>query len=495
MFICSSSFTRSVQGSRSYCDTPTEGFQCYPSISHTWGQYSPFYSVQSPIQWKTPKGCKITFAHILSRHGARYPTSKMSEIYNSTIQQIQENVKSLTGHASFLSNYRYDLDIDQLNDFGRREMLLAGIAFHERYRELAGADEPFVRASGSDRVIESAELFMTGYGQAQRAVASSKSRRDAIPSDLDEKQLSRHHILVIPELDSSNNTSVFYLLVSRRSRSPLCSQYLAHFYGSAPTWLLQLLFPSLNMSLRLLSLSHSLCTAFESRPPLQPPTSLSPILTRLSALLPNANLSLSQVEALMDLCPYTTLSSKSTSNLSPFCTLFMPSEWRVYDIEKSRGKYQSFGVGSALGPTQGVGWVNELVARLTGHKVDDDTSTNRTLDSDHATFPLGRKLYADFSHDNVMTSIFFAMGLFNGMAGDMNGFRASETVPFAGRGVVEKMVCGAEEEEMVRVIINGRVMPLEHCGGDPLGRCTLSSFINSLKFAKEGGRWRECFDN
>lgn len=46
---------------------------------------------------------------------------------------------------------------------------------------------------------------------------------------------------------------------------------------------------------------------------------------------------------------------------------------------------------------------------------------------------------------------------------------------------------------MVRVLVNERVQPLENCGGDALGRCTLSAFIESLGFAKAGGHWNQCF--
>lgn len=140
-----------------------------------------------------------------------------------------------------------------------------------------------------------------------------------------------------------------------------------------------------------------------------------------------------------------------------------------------------------------MGWVNELVARLTGLPVSDSTSTNHTLDRDERTFPLRRMLYADFTHDNVMTSILFALGLYAAKEADLGGFRASETVPFAGRAVVEKMRCRGEGEEMVRVVVNGQVMPLPRCGGDALGRCRLGRFVASLGFVRRGGRWAECF--
>jgi hypothetical protein len=50
---------------------------------------------------------------------------------------------------------------------------------------------------------------------------------------------------------------------------------------------------------------------------------------------------------------------------------------------------------------QGVGYVNELIARLTNASVRDTTSVNHTLDADPATFPLGRAFYADFTHENL----------------------------------------------------------------------------------------------
>jgi hypothetical protein len=57
---------------------------------------------------------------------------------------------------------------------------------------------------------------------------------------------------------------------------------------------------------------------------------------------------------------------------------------------------------------QGAGYVKELLARLTGQPVHDNTQTNRTLDSSSVTFPLDK----NFSHDNQMIFIYNALGLF-----------------------------------------------------------------------------------
>jgi len=143
---------------------------------------------------------------------------------------------------------------------------------------------------------------------------------------------------------------------------------------------------------------------------------------------------------------------------------------------------------------------------------------------------------ADFSHDNDMTSMLGALGLYGATAlpplpndtyvppERAGGYSASWTVPFAARVYVEKMSCATvrerkaegggedggggedkgkgggeqegeeeKEEELVRILVNDRVVPLVGCGADARGRCSLSRFIDSLAFAREGGEWDRCF--
>jgi len=220
---------------------------------------------------------------------------------------------------------------------------------------------------------------------------------------------------------------------------------------------------------------------------------------------------------MMDLCPFNTVASP-TGEISPFCSLFTESEWHSYNYYQTLGKYYGYSYGNPLGPTQGVGFVNELISRLTDTPVVDHTSTNSTLDDSQSTFPIGdgTRLYADFSHDNDLTGIFSALGLYNSSVlgglglsnttveevGVTEGYSAAWTVPFAGRMVVEKMVCGGstwgfeddgEEDELVRILINDRVVKPTGCESDELGRCKLSEFLEGLGFARSGGDWGECF--
>ena len=431
------------------CDTISEGYQCLPETSRFWGQYSPYFKVPSDISPDVPLGCEVTFVQILSRHGGRDPTSTKSLLYAATIDKIKNYVQNFNGIYSFLANYDYTLGADQLTAFGEQQMVFSGIDFFDRYSNLASSSIPFIRASDQQRVVDSARRFSEGLHQAKADAGH------------DEDMKYPYDIVPISERPGSNNT-----------------------------------------------LDHGLCTTFESSnfgsvaQGAFATTFIPSIKARLNDGLHGANLTDEDTILLMDLCPFETVAS-AYGTPSQFCSLFTQDEWKQYDYYQTLGKYYGFGPGNPLGPTQGVGFVNELIAHLTGHAVIDHTSSNSTLDDNPATFPLNRSMYADFGHDNDMTAVYAALGLYNSTpylptsrsmtVEEMSGYSAAWTVPFAARMFVEKLQCGSVEEEMVRVIVNGRVLPLKTCGADVLGRCRLDHFVESLSFAREGGHWDQCF--
>ncbi|TVY90353.1 3-phytase A [Lachnellula willkommii] len=436
------------------CDSVRDGYQCRPELSHFWGQYSPYFAVESEIATEVPDQCQITFVQILSRHGARDPTSSKTTKYNETVANIHAHAKSYGEGYAFIKDYKYTLGADQLSVFGQQQMINSGEKYYHKYKSLAQRTTPFIRSSGQDRVVESAQNWTQGFHDAR--IDDIFESNDGYP----------YKIVVISEDTGSNNT-----------------------------------------------LDHGLCTSFEdgsdskiadSAQQTWIDTFTPPITARLNRNLPGVNLTNTDTIYLMDLCPFNTVAN-ALGLISPFCSLFTLSEWHSYDYYQTLGKYYGYGWGNPLGPTQGVGFTNELIARLTATPVDDHTSTNSTLDSSPKTFPVGgtTNLYADFSHDNDMTAIFAALGLYNATRPLLNttledtevtkGYSASWSVPFAARAYFEKMACVGATEEFVRVIVNDRVLPLESCGGDKLGRCTLSAFIDSLSFAREGGKWDQCF--
>lgn len=427
------------------CDTIDTGYRCSPKISHFWGQYSLWYSVPSEISVAPPKDCQVTFANVLSRHGGRDPTMGKSMAYALLIAEIQNTSTAYPDEFAFLKEYNYHLGADQLTDAGRQGMVNSGAHFYRRYSKLVDKHTPFVRAGGQRRVIESAEKWLAGVAQSLHSK----------PNKID---------LIIPEGSKWNNT-----------------------------------------------LSHDTCPAFESGPShgmgeraqkIWAAEFIPPIQARINSKL-GTDLSERSVVYLMDMCPFDTVAHAS-GRVSKFCHLFSEDEWHQYDYYQTLGKYYGYNIGNPLGATQGTGYVNELLARLTDKPVDDNTNTNTTLDSNPATFPLGRKVYADFSHDNDISHVLAALGLYNTTkplsnttmqtTEETNGYSAAWTVPFASRLYVEKLQCSHEKEEFVRVVVNDRVMPMEFCNADNHGRCRLSEFVESQSFARGGGHWEQCYE-
>ncbi|KAJ5949106.1 Histidine phosphatase superfamily clade-2 [Penicillium verhagenii] len=439
------------------CNTVDGGYNCFSDISHLWGQYSPYFSLEdeSSISGDVPQQCDVTFVQVLSRHGARYPTASKGKQYAALIEAIQTNATAYKDGTSFLRSYNYTLGTDDLTTFGENEMIDSGIKFYERYEALTRDNIPFVRSSDSSRVIESGQLFIRGFQDTKQ------QDKKALHS-----QASPTINVVISEDTGSNNT-----------------------------------------------LNHNTCPAFEASTigddvsdnytAIFTPS----IAARLESSLPGTILSGDDVTYLMDMCSYDTISDTAdASTKSSFCALFTDAEWAEYNYYQSLTKYYGYGAGNPLGPTQGVGFVNELIARMTQTPVRDNTSTNHTLDNGSGaatTFPLNRTLYADFTHDNGMIPIFFAMGLYNATeplppthiesTKGADGFSAAWTVPFAARAYIEVMECAAEKEPLVRVLVNDRVVPLQGCDVDALGRCKKGDFIDALSFAREGGDWASCY--
>ena len=379
--------------------------------------------------------------------------------YRTLIDHIKADVLTFHGAYEFLDNYTYSLGAEELTQLGEEELFASGEAFYYRYQHLAANNLPFIRASGQNRVVRSAEKFAKGYHHANVADRGSAAAPPQPPIGV-----------VINEDVESNNT-----------------------------------------------LNIESCPAFDRTPSSDIGTDakmtwanrfVPAIRDRLNQDLQGSHLSIEDTIAMMDLCPFETVAGKRPPQLSPFCDLFSQDEWESYDYYESLDKYYGHGMGHPLAPTLGVGFVNELIARLTNEPVHDETSTNRTLDSSTATFPLDAKLYADFSHDNDMEAIYAALGLYNATkplpltqiqdARHSHGFSAAWTVPFAARLYIEKMKCGADDtssSEHVRILVNDRVVPLTSCPVDQYGRCDLHEFVQSLDFARAGGHWERCFQD
>ncbi|RMX92965.1 hypothetical protein D0867_14376 [Hortaea werneckii] len=439
------------------CNTVEAGYQCRPDLSHYWGEpHSPRVVGQIDADYTKKVNTRHTLKSSLKfqtycQSNVISPLPRSCLVMEPAIQLIHANAQSYTGEFAFIEDYEYNLGADQLTLFGEQQMVDSGIKFYNRYESLARELVPFFRSSGEERVVQSADNFTQGFHAAKLA---GRCKDPAYP----------YPLVVIPEGDGINNT-----------------------------------------------LNHALCTDFEDGPADKIADDAQaawagvfakPIQARLNEGMPGANLSVIETIYMVDLCPFETVANP-TGAISRFCDLFTEQEWHQYNYYETLDKYYGYSHGNPLGPTQGVGFAKELIARLTTTPVREGASTNRTLDENNTTFPLGRQLYADFSHDNDMTAIFSALGLYNTTAALPNttiveasqadGYSAAWTASFAARACFEKMTCHGHDEELVRILVNDRVQPLTQCAGDHLGRCTLSAFIDSLDFVKTDGHWDQCF--
>ncbi|GMK56767.1 hypothetical protein CspeluHIS016_0306070 [Cutaneotrichosporon spelunceum] len=209
---------------------------------------------------------------------------------------------------------------------------------------------------------------------------------------------------------------------------------------------------------------------------------LSPAARRLSGLL-EIELTETDIPNIAGMCGYDTA---RVGKWSAWCSLLNATEWEAVGYVSEVARWYGFGGASA-------GWVNELVARLNDSLVVDGTCTNRTLDADPATFPLGKRLFLDFTHDNEMVAIQAALGISRHMPTSVSTvphreWVLSSVVPFGARWRFERVVCG--EERYVRMLVNDRVMPVERpeCGGS---LCQLGAFVASQRESRERD-WSAC---
>ncbi|KAJ7138446.1 phytase [Mycena crocata] len=422
-------------------------------LQKSWGVYSPFHANEGYIP--PPAGCEISQVNILQRHGARLPSSSQTEDILSGVNKLQSVDVYTDPRLDFLHDFVYPLGEDLLVPLGAMQSFDSGETAFHRYSSLVTRDDiPFVRASGMSRVIETAKNWSAGFTAASGGVYSPP--------------------LAVILAEEGNDTLQDNNCPNAASSHREMFQWLG-VYGP-------------------------------------------PITARLNLWAPGANLSNEDIHGLMMLCAFHTVASVpygynagTPLPFSPFCSLFTAEDFEAFEYSSDLDKFYSTGYGGRLGRVQGVGYTNELLARLTRTPVTDHTSTNTTLDADPATFPLDRTVYADFTHDSPLIAVFGTLGLFptpkllNTTQPEANRvWRASEIMTFSTRMVVEKLYCkrmvrGLDASHtFLRILVNEVLQPLEFCGaqtsGPWRGLCHFDAFLESQAYARHDGEgdWEKC---
>lgn len=424
-------------------------------LEKSWGVYSPFHAIEEYTP--PPQACEISQVNILNRHGARLPSESQSEDILSGVRKLQSSKIYTDPRLSFLQTFVYSLGENLLVHLGAMQSFESGETAFGRYSSLVAEDDlPFVRASGMSRVVETAKNWTAGFSAASNEVFTP--RLAVILNEEGNDTLQDNNC---PNAASSHREMTQWLDV----------------YGP-------------------------------------------PITARLNGWAPGSNLTNEDIHGLMMLCAFHTVASvpygytpESPLPFSPFCSLFTAAEFEAFEYSSDLDRYYSTGYGGHLGRVQGVGYVNELLARLTSSPVSDRTSTNTTLDADPATFPLNRTIYADFTHDSPLVAVFGALGLFptpklsTTRPEPDRVWRTSEIMSFSSRMVVEKLTCnhpvrlGGRDatDTYVRIMVNEVVQPLAFCGAQETGAwrglCQFDAFLASQKYAQHNGEgdWEKCF--
>lgn len=201
--------------------------------------------------------------------------------------------------------------------------------------------------------------------------------------------------------------------------------------------------------------------------------------------------------------------------------------------------YYDYSYGNPTGRAQGIGYLQELIARLTHTYITtSNSSVNSTLDNSSRTFPLDQPFYADFTHDDIIVSVLTAMSvdyfrdppsLTQFPPNPNRHFILSHLTPFGGRLITETIGCSSPDPspikshrtqytptqygyspsnasyKFVRMRLNNGIVPLNTirggaCGNATSGRvdgmCGMEGFLRSQRDAYQESNYDyACFGN
>jgi len=428
------------------------------SLFRSWGNLSPWYSVERgrfglDSSAEVPDTCVITGLHFLHRHGARYPTAWVD--YGGPANfgtKLHKNPESwnASGPLDFLNEWTYKLGEELLTPFGRQQLFDLGISTRMKYGFLLQNFTekntiPVFRTESQDRMLASAMNFAIGFF--------------GYPFE------GQYQQSITIEADGFNNTLAPY---------KTCPNANIMEKGKRGVW-------------------------YVSR---WSDVYLKDARERLQGHLHGIDISIEDTYIMQQLCAYETVAL----GYSKFCELFTEEEWEGFNYSLDLLFWYGSAYGSPVARVQGIGYIQEMVARLTHTPIEvHNTSTNATLNDNPITFPLGQSLYVDATHEVVVMNILTALNLTNFAANGPlphthippnRSFRAAELAPFATNVQFQLLECSSLPGPQIRIIINDGVTPLTGIKGCPKqadGMCPVDTFVKAQKEIIQDTDWNwEC---
>ncbi|KAG9021400.1 hypothetical protein FS837_007301, partial [Tulasnella sp. UAMH 9824] len=381
-----------------------------------WGNLSPWYSVPSSTfglpdtSAEAPEGCRIVGLHFLHRHGARYPTSSPGgpERFKDQLAELAKKGKKwkAKGSLEFLNTWKYALGNEILTPFGRQQMYDLGLNLRIKYGFLLNnfTDAlPVFRTESQDRMLHSAANFAIGFF--------------GYPHE--EQYLNS----ITYETPGVNNTL---------SPDKTCPNAKSQTRGQRSRWYI---------------------AQWVSR-------YLLDAAKRLQKDIHGIDIGPFEAYNFQQLCAYETVAL----GYSKFCELFTEEEWEGFEYAMDLLFWYNSAFGSPVARIQGIGYLQEIVARLTHTPIPSYNSmTNSTLDANPITFPLNQALYVDATHEVVVLNIITALNLSNfaetgplpyDHIPEKRSFVASQLAPFGTNMQFQLLSCDSTPGDQIRIIIN-----------------------------------------
>ncbi|KZS96658.1 phosphoglycerate mutase-like protein [Sistotremastrum niveocremeum HHB9708] len=426
----------------------------------SWGNLSPWYTVPSHTfglpssSPSVPDSCVITGLHFLHRHGARYPTRWSSYAGPASFAtRLHNDTDSweARGDLEFLNDWTYKLGEEVLTPFGRQQLYDLGVSLRLKYgfllENFTKANElPVFRTESQDRMLASAQNFALGFF--------------GWPLE------GKYHELVTIESPGFNNTLAPYETCPNARDPAKGDRGLSYLKEWAGVY-------------------------------------LEDARGRFNSLISGYEFSVEDVYSMQQMCAYETVAI----GYSKFCELFTKEEWDGFQYSTDLYFWYSSGPGSPVSRIQGIGYIQELLSRLTneqGKGWNQWSSLNTSVTGDEVLFPLGRSLYVDATHEVVVMNIITALNLTNfASSGPLPSDRivhdrawvTSRIAPFATNVQFQLLECTRPDvppTPQIRIIINDAPTPLTgiaNCPSQVDGMCPLSTFVESQKELIGGTSW------
>ena len=262
------------------------------------------------------------------------------------------------------------------------------------------------------------------------------------------------------------------------------------------------------------------------------PKYLTNATARLQQYVPSSlKLTTNDTYAMQSICAYET----QYIGQSDFCGLFTAEEWAGFELTLDIEYFYDYAWGNPTGRAQGIGWTQELLARLQNQYIPvSNSSVNSSYDNNAEQFPLGEPFYADFSHDDIIISVLTALSIdYLRQPPDLNTvppaknrtFVLSNLTPFGGRLIAEVIGCGCADpaeqskartqyypaqygydpnnapHKFIRMRVNNGILPLSSipggaCAGRQDGMCEMGDFLKAESNATNLANYQyACFAN